>query len=212
MPNGCFVYQHKESNKQVTPLILCCACLNITISENILLDFRLIEEFMLLANMAVARKIQRAFPETSLLRRHPKPKQRCADILVTYSSYPVCRMHVHTIRTDLWYHDLRIGYFVRINGISHTVLVVRSIVRHFTPVQYRPQSVLLLESVWTSAVLNPYKYVCWHCSACLHQPNMIHTFVSEFVCSRCVIVYMYQSCVWLLVRVWESGKYNPKSS
>lgn len=95
---------------------LCCACLNITISENIILDFRLIEEFMLLANMAVARKIQRAFPETSLLRRHPKPKQRCADILVTYSSYPVCRMHVHTIRTDLWYHDLRIGYFVRING------------------------------------------------------------------------------------------------
>ena len=33
----------------------------------------LVEEFMLLANIQVARKIHEAFPEASLLRRHPKP-------------------------------------------------------------------------------------------------------------------------------------------
>ena len=31
---------------------------------------------MLLANMAVARKIEQAFPKFSLLRRHPPPKQK----------------------------------------------------------------------------------------------------------------------------------------
>jgi DIS3-like exonuclease 2 len=35
---------------------------------------RLIEEFMLLANMAVAHKIYKAFPELAVLRRHPPPK------------------------------------------------------------------------------------------------------------------------------------------
>jgi hypothetical protein len=35
---------------------------------------RLIEEFMLLANMAVARRIHAAFPTLALLRRHPPPK------------------------------------------------------------------------------------------------------------------------------------------
>lgn len=44
--------------------------------------FRLIEEFMLLANMAVARRIHKEFPDLSLLRRHPPPKQRAADLLV----------------------------------------------------------------------------------------------------------------------------------
>lgn len=37
---------------------------------------RLVEEFMLLANMAVAHKIHRAFPEQALLRRHPPPQTR----------------------------------------------------------------------------------------------------------------------------------------
>jgi DIS3-like exonuclease 2 len=34
---------------------------------------RLIEEFMLLSNMAVARRITGSFPDTSLLRIHPPP-------------------------------------------------------------------------------------------------------------------------------------------
>lgn len=37
---------------------------------------RLVEEFMLLANMAVAHKIHRAFPERALLRRHPPPQTK----------------------------------------------------------------------------------------------------------------------------------------
>jgi DIS3-like exonuclease 2 len=37
---------------------------------------RLIEEFMLLANMAVAKRIHAAFPTLALLRRHPPPKVR----------------------------------------------------------------------------------------------------------------------------------------
>lgn len=37
---------------------------------------KLIEEFMLLANMAVAHRIYNAFPETALLRCHPKPDTR----------------------------------------------------------------------------------------------------------------------------------------
>uniref|UniRef100_A0A915A718 DIS3-like exonuclease 2 n=1 Tax=Parascaris univalens TaxID=6257 RepID=A0A915A718_PARUN len=49
---------------------------------------KLVEEFMLLANMAVARKIEHEFPRTSLLRRHPPPKikvlrdilERCENI------------------------------------------------------------------------------------------------------------------------------------
>lgn len=35
---------------------------------------RLIEEFMLLANMAVAHQIYRSYPELAMLRRHPQPK------------------------------------------------------------------------------------------------------------------------------------------
>lgn len=37
---------------------------------------RLIEEFMLLANMSVAQKISSAFPEQALLRRHAPPIER----------------------------------------------------------------------------------------------------------------------------------------
>jgi exoribonuclease R len=37
---------------------------------------RLVEEFMLAANMAVAGAVSRAFPARALLRRHPPPHQR----------------------------------------------------------------------------------------------------------------------------------------
>ncbi|BFZ23671.1 hypothetical protein BsWGS_26710 [Bradybaena similaris] len=51
LPNGYFVYQQKDSN-------------------------RLIEEFMLLANMAVAHKIKTSFPDKAILRRHPPPQHK----------------------------------------------------------------------------------------------------------------------------------------
>lgn len=44
---------------------------------------RLIEEFMLLANMTVARVNAEAFPDSAMLRRHPKPKEKPAALLVT---------------------------------------------------------------------------------------------------------------------------------
>ena len=51
LPNGYHVHKQRDANK-------------------------LIEEFMLLANMAVAHHIYGAYPETALLRRHPKPHQK----------------------------------------------------------------------------------------------------------------------------------------
>ena len=49
---------------------------------------RLIEEFMLLSNMAVARRISASFPDTSLLRIHPPPAE---GTLSNVSQY--CRAH-----------------------------------------------------------------------------------------------------------------------
>lgn len=45
---------------------------------------RLVEEFMLLANMAVAHKVYRAFPEQALLRRHPPPQTKMLSDLVEF--------------------------------------------------------------------------------------------------------------------------------
>ena len=42
---------------------------------------KLVEEFMVLANQAVAQQILRHFPSTSVLRRHPPPKQAHLDAL-----------------------------------------------------------------------------------------------------------------------------------
>ncbi|KAE8291272.1 DIS3-like exonuclease 2 [Larimichthys crocea] len=56
MPQGCYIYQYRDSNK-------------------------LVEEFMLLANIATAHHIKRKFPELALLRRHPPPKAKLVDEL-----------------------------------------------------------------------------------------------------------------------------------
>ncbi|XP_035161942.1 DIS3-like exonuclease 2 isoform X1 [Callithrix jacchus] len=59
LPQGCHIYEYRDSNK-------------------------LVEEFMLLANMAVAHKIHRAFPEQALLRRHPPPQTRMLNDLMEF--------------------------------------------------------------------------------------------------------------------------------
>ncbi|XP_060690753.1 DIS3-like exonuclease 2 isoform X2 [Hemiscyllium ocellatum] len=59
MPQGCYIYQYKDSNK-------------------------LIEEFMLLANMAVAHTIYGKFREQALLRRHPPPQTNMLDDLAAF--------------------------------------------------------------------------------------------------------------------------------
>ena len=56
-PTDCFTYPIKDSN-------------------------RLVEEFMLLANQLVATRIERAFPDRALLRRHPEPDPRGLAIFV----------------------------------------------------------------------------------------------------------------------------------
>uniref|UniRef100_UPI0037E84806 DIS3-like exonuclease 2 isoform X2 n=1 Tax=Semicossyphus pulcher TaxID=241346 RepID=UPI0037E84806 len=56
MPQGCYIYQYRDSNK-------------------------LVEEFMLLANIATANHIYRKFPELAMLRRHPPPKAKLVDEL-----------------------------------------------------------------------------------------------------------------------------------
>ncbi|OCT57621.1 DIS3-like exonuclease 2 isoform X2 [Xenopus laevis] len=59
MPQGCYIYQYRDSNK-------------------------LVEEFMLLANMAVAHHIYRRFPEEALLRRHPPPQTKMLNDLIEF--------------------------------------------------------------------------------------------------------------------------------
>ncbi|XP_053567888.1 DIS3-like exonuclease 2 [Bombina bombina] len=59
MPQGCYIYQYRDSNK-------------------------LVEEFMLLANMAVAHQIYRTFPEEAMLRRHPPPQNKLLNDLIEF--------------------------------------------------------------------------------------------------------------------------------
>ncbi|XP_029471341.1 DIS3-like exonuclease 2 isoform X2 [Rhinatrema bivittatum] len=59
MPQGCYIYQYRDSNK-------------------------LVEEFMLLANMAVAHKIYRSFRGQALLRRHPPPQSKMLEDLIEF--------------------------------------------------------------------------------------------------------------------------------
>jgi hypothetical protein len=57
---------------------------------------RLIEEFMLLANMAVARKLYRTYPDLAVLRRHPPPQTRMIDDLVSII-FSKCRLLIIAI-------------------------------------------------------------------------------------------------------------------
>ncbi|XP_053316873.1 DIS3-like exonuclease 2 isoform X2 [Spea bombifrons] len=59
MPQGCYIYNYRDSNK-------------------------LVEEFMLLANMAVAHQIYRQFPGEALLRRHPPPQTKLLNDLMEF--------------------------------------------------------------------------------------------------------------------------------
>lgn len=46
----------------------------------------MVEEFMLLANITVARKITDTFPQCALLRRHPTPTPRMLEPLLRAAS------------------------------------------------------------------------------------------------------------------------------
>lgn len=65
LPNGYHVHKQRDAN-------------------------RLIEEFMLLANMAIAHHINAAYPETALLRRHPKPHEKqLEDVIEICKSFGI---------------------------------------------------------------------------------------------------------------------------
>ncbi|CAH1775460.1 unnamed protein product [Owenia fusiformis] len=79
MPCGYSVYQQKDSNK-------------------------LIEEFMLLANMAVAHRISKMFPEKALLRRHAAPQGKMMEELADVCSnmgVPIDASSSATLHTSL---------------------------------------------------------------------------------------------------------------
>ncbi|KAK1797383.1 hypothetical protein P4O66_008747 [Electrophorus voltai] len=76
LPQGCYVYQYRDSNKFVKS---CGPLVHYTLV--ILLGVELVEEFMLLANMAVAQHVYRWSPRLALLRRHPPPQGRMMDVL-----------------------------------------------------------------------------------------------------------------------------------
>ncbi|XP_078143582.1 DIS3-like exonuclease 2 [Centroberyx gerrardi] len=92
MPQGCYVYQYRDSNK-------------------------LVEEFMLLANMATAHHIYRSFPEQALLRRHPPPQTKMVDELqefcdqmglnVDFTSAGALHRSLHTTLGDDEYSSAR---------------------------------------------------------------------------------------------------------
>ncbi|XP_063408810.1 DIS3-like exonuclease 2 [Mytilus trossulus] len=79
MPNGYSVYKQKDSN-------------------------RLVEEFMLLTNIAVADKTKKHFPDKALLRSHPKPQSKLVDELVEMSKnvgFPIDATSAGTIQKTL---------------------------------------------------------------------------------------------------------------
>lgn len=57
-----------------------CALVPLTVIQvrniNVCFHYRMIEDFMLLANMAVARRIYKSFPELAVLRRHEEPQEK----------------------------------------------------------------------------------------------------------------------------------------
>lgn len=51
----------------------------------------MVEEFMLLANISVARKIYDEFPDCAMLRKHPAPPPSNYDILLKAAKSKVSR-------------------------------------------------------------------------------------------------------------------------
>ena len=57
---------------------------------SVLYTSSLVEEFMLLANMAVAHRINNFYPDKALLRRHPPPQEKMLENLVSMHSGRSC--------------------------------------------------------------------------------------------------------------------------
>lgn len=86
-PTDFIVYENKESHRLVNKLlyiVVFCAYL--------VIFYRLIEEFMLLANISVAKKISETYPDIAFLRCHEPPKYTM--LLDAKSSLETCGIHV----------------------------------------------------------------------------------------------------------------------
>jgi exoribonuclease R len=91
LPYGYNVYQQKDSNRSkkfAIQIERVKSNLIRTISLIISNKYRLVEEFMLLANIAVAKQIYKHYPLKSILRRHPTPNskqiEQLAEMLKSY--------------------------------------------------------------------------------------------------------------------------------
>ncbi|XP_077725366.1 DIS3-like exonuclease 2 isoform X6 [Canis aureus] len=81
LPQGCHIYEYRDSNN--LDALLKGSCSPAAERTRVSLG-RLVEEFMLLANMAVAHKTHRTFPERALLRRHPPPQTKMLNDLMEF--------------------------------------------------------------------------------------------------------------------------------
>ena len=60
------------------------------------MNYRMIEEFMLMANMTVARYILEKFPVGAMLRRHPPPRNGVLEEVVRNLIYTVWNLVLGT--------------------------------------------------------------------------------------------------------------------
>jgi exoribonuclease R len=86
---------------------------------------RLIEEFMLLSNMAVARRITASFSDTSLLRIHPPPAE---GTLVNVSQF--CRAHGLPTPASFSSFDMQMVRFCRVAFTDVTAHIALARVSH----------------------------------------------------------------------------------
>lgn len=67
----------------------CLIILNSKVNKKQLEVMKIVSEFMIFANVAVAKKIYDTFPDSALLRRHPFPLRDAFEDVMRYEQYVV---------------------------------------------------------------------------------------------------------------------------
>ncbi|VDP07444.1 unnamed protein product [Soboliphyme baturini] len=141
---------------------------------------RLIEEFMLLANIAVAEHLYRAFPKTSVLRRHPVPKVR--NYLDMVSRTIICLLKVSLLRKQALYRFISHSLLCHIDSAVYFCSGCESDFYHFalnvpfythftSPIRRYPDIMvhrLLADSLGYHSTYHPtpivIQNICSHCN------------------------------------------------